>query len=343
MRRAVLLILALCFLTSITSPGFSEKPLRLFFEKNIAVERQPGEEHVVKQGEWLFKILESKGYSASEIQGLLPGIQSLNPHIPDMNRLMPGQVIQIPEISSTAGSVVARPKPTTPPGSYEKMPYVVRSGDTLVQILQAQGVPTKLIFGQYMDLFLKLNPDVPDSNTLRVGQEIILPVTSREERPQAAASPLPPAPKQAQTLKTQPPQPISTATPQPAALQPGTPQRSAPQPASQTASALTSSATQPAPKPPLPQVAPVMSPASSTASGNTGQNDAGNSTAADKMNERTIRTGMPLVKTVLEQMRADATQHVHTMFIVNILHGIGTGQTAHHAQLVIFAYISETP
>jgi len=64
MRRAVLLILALCFLTSITKPGFSEKPLRLFFEKNIRVEQKTGDKHIVKQGEWLYKILESKGYSA---------------------------------------------------------------------------------------------------------------------------------------------------------------------------------------------------------------------------------------------------------------------------------------
>jgi hypothetical protein len=303
MRRAVLLILALCFLTSITSPGFSEKPLRLFFEKNIAVERQPGEEHVVKQGEWLFKILESKGYSASEIQGMLPGIQTLNPHIPDMNRLMPGQVIQIPEISSTAGSVVARPKPKTPPGSYEKMPYVVRAGDTLVQILQAQGVPTKLIFSQYMDIFLELNPDVPNTNTLRVGQEIILPVTSMDERPQPAAPPREAAPSQAQTVTAKP------MTPTVATAQPGPVQA-----ARQPASPLISPTPQPPPTPPRAQPAPEVPPAAPSAAQSAGLSDAGNATATTAKNERTPRTGLPLVKTVLEQMRFKFVPGDESMF-----------------------------
>ncbi len=177
MRRAVLLILALCFLTSITRPGFSEKPLRLFFEKNIDVEAKPGEEHIVQEGEWLLKILQKKGYSGSQIQQLIPGIQALNPHIPNVNRLMPGQVIQIPENSFTPNppSQARMPAPS-PPGSYEKMAYVVRTGDTLVQILQAKGVPTRLIYSKYMNLFMELNPDVPDGHTLRAGQEAIHPV-----------------------------------------------------------------------------------------------------------------------------------------------------------------------
>jgi LysM domain. len=90
----------------------------------------------------LLKILQKKGYSGSQIQQLIPGIQSLNPHIPDVNRLMPGQVIQIPENSFTPNpSSQARMPAPSPPGSYEKMAYVVRTGDTLVQILQAKGVP----------------------------------------------------------------------------------------------------------------------------------------------------------------------------------------------------------
>lgn len=304
MRRAVLLILALCFLTSITSPGFSEKPLRLFFEKNIAVERQPGEEHVVKQGEWLFKILESKGYSSSEIQRLLPDIQSLNPHIPDVNRLMPGQVIQIPEISSQAAAVVVRPKPTKPPGSYEKMPYVVRAGDTLVQILQAQGVPTKLIFSQYMDLFLSLNPDVPDSNTLRIGQEIILPVTSQDKQAQPPAPPVPPAPKQAQTIAAQPRPPAAAVSSQTGTIQA----------ARQPASIQAAPTAQPASTPPRPQITPEVLPASPSVSGSAGLTDGSNATTTAKKNERVPRTGLPLVKTILEEMRFKFVPGDESMF-----------------------------
>lgn len=304
MRRAVLLILALCFLTSISSPGFSEKPLRLFFEKNIPVERQPGEEHIVKQGEWLFKILESKGYSASDIQSLLPNIQTLNPHIPDMNRLMPGQVIQIPEVSSKADSVATRPKPSAPPGSYEKMPYVVRAGDTLVQILQAQGVPTKLIFSEYMDLFLTLNPDVPDSNTLRIGQEVVLPVISKGERAQPSTPAPQPTPKQAPPPAAQTPQPASAATPRTGATAA----------ARQAASALVSPTAQPAETPPRPQIAPEVLPASASAQDSAGQTATTNATTTSQKNERVTRTGLPLVKTVLEQMRFKFVPGDESMF-----------------------------
>ena len=299
MRRAVLLILALCFLTSITKPGFSEKPLRLFFEKNIPVDPQSGQEHVVKQGEWLFKILESKGYSPSQIQRAMPGITALNPHIPDINRLMPGQVLQIPEVSSAVSLAIAPPKMAAPVGSYEKMPYVVRSGDTLIQVLQAQGVPTKLIFSQYMDLFLKLNPDIPDSNTLRVGQEIILPVVI-----QGAATPPSPAP-------TPSPVPLLPPDPsQPGPAQAGPPGRpplaTIPGQGGEAQSRQTAAQASPLVLPPRPVPAEVAPKAPVViADKEPVKNQAGqtNSTQGAKKEQRTPRTGLPLVKTVLEQMR----------------------------------------
>ena len=310
MRRAVLLILALCFLTSITSPGFSEKPLRLFFEKNIPVERQPGEEHVVKQGEWLFKILESKGYSSSQIQTLLPRIQTLNPHIPDMNRLMPGQVIQIPDISSASGVAVTPPRPTSPAGSYDKTPYVVRSGDTLIQILQAHGMSRKQIFSQYMELFLQLNPEIPDSNTLRVGQEIILPVAAGAQRP---APPALPAPR--------PEQPVVAAAPQPAPV--GAPQTGPAQPSRPTANAVTAPAPQtPAAPPQTPAASPqpptrpvpVVAPPAPAAPVGGEQTNATGSAADLKKEERTPRTGLPLVRMVLERMRFKFVPGDESMF-----------------------------
>jgi LysM repeat protein len=293
MKRAVLLILALCFLTSITKPGFSEKPLRLFFEKNIPVDSESSQDHVVKQGEWLFKILEAKGYSPSQIQQALPGIEALNPHIPDINRLMPGQVLQIPEFSSAVSLGIKRPKPAVPPDSYEKMPYVVRPGDTLIQILQRQGVPTKLIFSQYMDLFLNLNPDVPDSNTLRVGQAIVLPVLAQDEKAPAApvAPPTPAAPKIV-AVTPGPPAPIPAATGTGGAARTG---------ARQPDTSVLPPVQPPRPEPA--EVAPKAAPAPAVENIGKDQSSQTNSTQEAKKDERTPRTGLPLVKTVLEQMR----------------------------------------
>ncbi len=288
MKRAVLLILALCFLTSITKPGFSEKPLRLFFEKNIPVERQPGEEHVVAQGEWLFKILESKGYSASQIQRALPDIQNLNPHIPDINRLMPGQVIQIPDASSNSSPGIRRPQASVPPGSYEKMPYIVRTGDTLIQVLQSQGISTKLIFSQYLDLFLQLNPTVPDSNTLRVGQEIILPVVSAGGKAAAPSSP-PSPPASPQTSVAQTAQPIQSP---PATVQGG------PVGPRATLAAVAPLPQQPAEPAEIPTATP-STPVNNAGGGQSGQT---NSTESVNTEERVPRTGLPFVRAILEQM-----------------------------------------
>ncbi len=296
MRRAVLLILALCFLTSITRPGFSEKPLRLFFEKNIDVEAKPGEEHIVQEGEWLLKILQKKGYSGSQIQQLIPGIQSLNPHIPDVNRLMPGQVIQIPENSFTPNppSQARKPAPS-PPGSYEKMAYVVRTGDTLVQILQANGVPTRLIYSKYMSLFMELNPDIPDGNNLRAGQEVILPVMDQASGGQAPNTPPPPQ-------MASRPAPVS-------AGQGSSPRQGFGKPAA-GGSPETMPATTPPPTPPaLPAQTAVPAPIE-TVSNSTGAADTknpetsqSNATAAAPKDARTQITGLPFIKTVLEQMR----------------------------------------
>ncbi len=284
MKRAVLLILALCFLTSITKPGFSEKPLRLFFEKNIPVDPQSRQEHIVKQGEWLFKILEAKGYSPSQIHRALPGIEALNPHIPDINQLTPGQVLHLPEILSAAGIAVPLPRAAAPTGPYEKMPYVVRSGDTLIQILQAQGVPTKLIFSQYMDLFLELNPDVPDSNTLRIGQEIILPVVVHEAS--AAAVPAPPRPA--------------------AAMGPLVDAHMAASLGEETGTQPRQGATPIFAPPSLrqtpPEIAPKAAPAPPLVNAEK-RTEPKNPTRDSKKEQRQPRTGLPLVKTVLEQMR----------------------------------------
>lgn len=72
------------------------------------------------------------------------------------------------------------------------MAYVVRTGDTLVHILQANGVPTRLIYSKYMSLFMELNPDIPDGNNLRAGQEVILPVMDQASGGQAPNTPPPP-------------------------------------------------------------------------------------------------------------------------------------------------------
>ncbi len=284
MRRAVLLILGVCILTSTTTPGFSEKPLRLFFEKNIRVEATPGQEHTVKQGEWLFKILEGKGYSGAQIQHVLPEIQALNPHIPDMNHLLPGQVIHFPENTSTpTPAPLVRPSTPLPSEAFKKMTYVVHTGDTLVQILQAQGMPTPLIYSKYLNIFLELNPGIQNGNMLRAGQEVILPVM-----------------KQARTAQT----PGETALPEPAS--PGNAQKQSVARPAISGSVQTRPVIAPAPapvEPPIATQAEVPNAVTDTASNRDNATSPANATQAETKEKRTPRSGLPFIKTVLEQMR----------------------------------------
>lgn len=327
MRRATLFILGLCFLTSMSRPGFSEKPLRLFFEKNLDAQPKTGDEHTVRQDEWLFKILSEKGLTGSQIQRMMPEIRAMNPHIPDLDRLRPGQVIRIPEGMPTAPPPPPRPATDVPPDSYEKKAYVVQSGDTLVEILQAQGVPTKLIFGNYLNLFLELNPSVPDTNTLRAGQEILLPVVKGAAPVVEPSSQEPPAPEPSPETEPEPPRaeepapqtaPAGPVTIIPVPVSPGTiiaqagNQTSASTaPASAIGQPRAAAQPVPAPRPLLAPPAPETQPAQDTPGGGA-ENATTNSTADSQA--RTPRTGLPFIRTILGEMRFRFTPGDEIMF-----------------------------
>lgn len=190
-RYLAFLILAACILTSTTRSAFAEKPLRLFFEKTIqTVKRPEHQEYVVKEGEWLIRILAAQGYSNTEIQKLLPVVQEMNPDIADLNKLQPGQVLQLPNQPTSL-----KIRPAVRPDSYKKKNYKVRAGDTLVSIFRQEGVPQELIFKDYLGLFLELNPQVPNANTLRIGQEITLPLPQSAQPVVAAVTPKKTPPK----------------------------------------------------------------------------------------------------------------------------------------------------
>ncbi|NCD25704.1 MAG: LysM peptidoglycan-binding domain-containing protein [Deltaproteobacteria bacterium] len=178
MRRFFLCILVPCILTSLATPGFSEKTLRLFFEKDTTANPLQTKKYTVKDGDWLFNILTKNGYSNEEIHRLLPAIQQSNPHIQNLDRLLPGQKLYIPKPQALKKTKTEKkPKQEkSETSSRIQKPYVVRSGDTVISIMQQQGIPRQLVFSKYMSLFQQLNPDVPDINNLREGQNIFLPL-----------------------------------------------------------------------------------------------------------------------------------------------------------------------
>ena len=223
-------------------------------------------------------------------------------------------VKQAPEGVAAASPAPARPTTNTPPDTYEKRAYVVQAGDTLVEILQDQGVPANLIFSKYMDLFLELNPSVPDTNTLRAGQEIILPVVKGGTAPATAPAETPPPQEPVQAEETPEPAPepdkpvtivavpVSPGTRvEAAANQTGTPRQGLPGAASSAAAgpAVPQAAPAPAQAPsPLPEPRP-QEPAQPEAA----DTDASAANATGPTETRTPQTGLPFVKTVLKEMR----------------------------------------
>lgn len=291
-------LLALSLLAIMTQPVLAKKPLRFFFEKNIEVKTKPGEKHTVQEGEWLYSILRAKGYADTRIQEFLSAIQALNPHIPDINRLKPGQVLYIPNALPAA----TRKPPPLPPDSNGKEPYVIRSGETLIQVLQARSVPTKLIYDKYLTLFSKLNPDIPDINTLRAGQEVILPAFNSAEPPLVSPAPASPAgiPAQQSPDRTADAQNSSVSSHGSGSHSLSTPQ---------TRTTPLSDPRAPIMDSPTPPIPPRI-----FSQPQAGLNSTTPTNATQSVDAQKTRTGLSLVRAVLEEMRFRFTPGDEGMF-----------------------------
>lgn len=170
----------------------SDAAPRLFFKKEIAnAPEESAVTHKVRQGEWLYEILRSYGFSDDEIPPLLRAIAKLNPHIRDLDNLQPGQRIYIPPVKPIQAPASFTPPPASELLKYIERGYTVRRGDTTVQILRQQaGVPEHLIFNEFLGLFQDLNPQLSNINALDVGQKIRLPVpTTNAAQPLNATMP----------------------------------------------------------------------------------------------------------------------------------------------------------
>lgn len=205
MKRLLLYILVPCLLTSLGTPVFSEKPLRLFFEKDSALRPEKTAPYTVQDGDSLFTILKKQGFSETQIQNLLPVIQQANPLMESVDKIHPGQMLLLPlgQHQETRPQLVPSKTKDTLPDSSSHVPYIVRSGDTVINIFEQYGISRPLIFSQYLPLFRKLNPRIANLDHLRQGQEVLLPL------PQAQAGSAKAAPRPSpDILESEPKKPI---------------------------------------------------------------------------------------------------------------------------------------
>jgi hypothetical protein len=139
--------------------------------------------HVVKKGESIRSVLRSQpGYEP--VSRAL--IRSLNPGIPDLNRIYPGQRIVLP-----IPGLLDPPEPTSVNRGESTPPilYRFREGDSISRIILSElnVNPTEAL--QAYRLIRKLNPEIPDLNRLHNGQTLRLPSAPALPALPLAASP----------------------------------------------------------------------------------------------------------------------------------------------------------
>ncbi|WP_419660321.1 LysM domain protein [Desulfosarcina variabilis str. Montpellier] len=150
----------------------------------------------VQKGDWVLKIFRQKGEIAHEDFREFLGIFSrLNPHVKDIDRIRPGQIVDIPLKKLVQGNfpgqstgVVTIPfvMINNPREMLEKhtQTYTIKRGDTVSQLIAKQfgGRYGNLTYNQGLKLFQAMNPHVNDMNRIYAGQKIYMPDPSIREK-----------------------------------------------------------------------------------------------------------------------------------------------------------------
>ncbi|MGC9325109.1 MAG: LysM peptidoglycan-binding domain-containing protein [Desulfomonilia bacterium] len=125
--------------------------------------------YTVKEGDTLWKIfMDEFGAEADDLPYFYEKFREANPGIQNLNRILAGQKIVIPEVMETEQGIVV--KPATPEV------YVIKQGQHIAMVLrEVYGLPDKQIFTEYIDLVEELNPQIEDIDHVVPGQEIRMP------------------------------------------------------------------------------------------------------------------------------------------------------------------------
>lgn len=167
-RRSVILI-AMILLPLLPAPlSAREDSARLVLQKTAGGGNK--RVYVVKRGDSIRSILRRQAGYEPVPRAL---IRRLNPGIPDLNRIYPGQRIILPVPGS------AEPSESIPDIVMENSPppvvYQIREGDSISRIILSElNVGTTEALPAYR-VIRKLNPKIADLNQLPVGQTLRLP------------------------------------------------------------------------------------------------------------------------------------------------------------------------
>ncbi|WP_372679618.1 LysM peptidoglycan-binding domain-containing protein [Desulfosarcina sp.] len=150
----------------------------------------------VQQGDWVLKIFRQKGELAhNDFREFLGIFERLNPHVKDIDRIRPGQVVDIPlkklahgTLPGQSSGVVTIPVVliNSPKEMIEKhtRTYTVQQGDTVSTLIANRfgGRYGNTTYSQGLKLFKAANPHIKDLDRIYAGQKIYMPDPSIREQ-----------------------------------------------------------------------------------------------------------------------------------------------------------------
>ena len=176
--KAFSLILISCIVLSGTFEIVQAKDETAHLEfRKTATSLSKKRPYVVKKGEWLFDILRTQVGITS---GRHTIIKALNPHIKDIDKIEPGDVIYLPDI---------------PPQSVGSTDYIIKKGDSITRIAirHLHAAPYEL--KNTVNDIKRLNPHIKNYNLIYPGHALQLPrkgilLTTQETKTSEAESSL---------------------------------------------------------------------------------------------------------------------------------------------------------
>lgn len=158
------------------------------------------EPYVVQRGDWVLKIFRQKGEIANQdFREFLGIFQRLNPHVPDIDLVRPGQAIDIPLRKLEHGALpgqesgvvtipivnLSKDKDLEALKQKQKMDtaYEIQRGDTMYQIVSRRyGRVGTRAFDEGLQLVQAANPQIKDINLIYAGRQIYLPDPATREK-----------------------------------------------------------------------------------------------------------------------------------------------------------------
>ena len=193
-----LISIFLCLIIFIISPLYDVNAAFLY--KSYVVRKDKGRDilcdpYIVQKDDWLFKLFKQRGeISQKDFPEFLSIFKRINPHIHNVNRILPGQHIVIPLKILRQDSMLGQSSGivTIPFVTISSIPeilknhsieYTVTQGDYLAKLV-AQGYKIhntksydekERLYREGMKLFRIINPEIVDPNLIHVGQKIYIP------------------------------------------------------------------------------------------------------------------------------------------------------------------------